>query len=254
LLWLIPPSAVLDMRYIALLLDKHMNIPTIIRFVGTEVLSGRGTLDQDRQDQSGNRPLVMLVRTGHMDGQWRSSLVNQDVDLASQFSPIRRILSGIFPSQGSRAVPTIDRLPNPADMTCASVVSEHGSQDVFEDALVRPGLETFMNDTAGHAEPVPLDRLPLATGPQHKPDAIQDRTITGTRSASPRPLVTGQVSLHLTPQLTGHSTIANIFRLSRFCGTLAHGVSPLLMGLGHHIYSGIRLFSQVPEFPDRLLK
>lgn len=239
----------LDVRFIALLLDEYMDIPAVVRFVRTEVLRGRRPFDQDRQDQGRHRPLVVFVGASHMDGQRRSALVNQDVDFASYFSAISRILACIFAAQRSRTAATINRLPDPANMPCAAIVAEHGGQDVFEHALLRPRLEALMDNATGHAKPLPFDRLPLATCPQHEPDTVQHCPIARPRPAASRPLIARQMPLDLAPQLAWDSAVANRFGLSRFCGTLAHGVSPLWMGLRHHIYSGIRPFFQVPGIP-----
>lgn len=226
----IPPAAVFDMRHVALLLDEQVDIPTIIRFVGTEVLGGRRTFDQDRQDQSRDVPLVVFIGAGDMNGQGSASLVDQNVDLASEFSSISRILAGIFATQGGWTVATIHSLPDPTDMARSSVVPEHRGQDLLEDPLPAPGLESLMDDATGYTEPLPLYGLPLATGPQHKPDAIQRRTVAGTRPTRTRLFVLWQVLLNLPPKLAWNSAMANIFRLLRFCGTLTHGVSPLQMG------------------------
>jgi hypothetical protein len=62
------------------------------------------------QRRAGYQSSPGMGHSSSFGSQWRSSLVNQDVDLASQCRSIRRTLSGIFPSQGSRAVPTINLL------------------------------------------------------------------------------------------------------------------------------------------------
>ena len=46
-------------------------------------------------------------------------------------------------------------------------------EDGVPDALLLPGLETLMQDATRNAEPVALDGLPLAAGPQQVPDAVQ---------------------------------------------------------------------------------
>ena len=49
--------------------------------------------------------------------------------------------------------------------------------ELLEDAHLRPSLETLVDDAGGDPEPIPMDRLPLAAGPKHVPDAVDDRSL-----------------------------------------------------------------------------
>lgn len=138
---------------ITLFLDEHVHIPAVVRLVYTKVLCARRVPDQNGQNQGRHIPLVVLVGTRHMNRQRRASLVDQDVDLAAKVSAIRRILSGISATQRSRTAAAVDRLPHPTNVASAIIVSQHRSQNVLKDSLLRPGLKPLMDHTAAHAEP-----------------------------------------------------------------------------------------------------
>ena len=72
----------------------------------------------------------------------------------------------------------VHRLPPPADpTTLGGVVLGHPPHQLLEEAPPPPLLETFVNDTGGDPEVVFVERLPLASRPEHVPDGVGDRPV-----------------------------------------------------------------------------
>ena len=60
------------------------------------------------------------------------------------------------------------------------VEPNQGPQDPLPDALPLPRLESFVQDTAGNAEPITVNGFPLAARPEHVPVAVDDSTVVSS--------------------------------------------------------------------------
>lgn len=229
------------MRDIPLLFDEPVHFPTIIGLVQAQVLSGGRALDQDRADQCGHMPLLVVISPKYLDCQGSTALIHQDMDLATQFRPIGRIFPSTSTAQGRRNRAAIRRLPGPAHMPHSTVIADQGFQDVDKDRLLLPELKTSMNDTAGGSKLGFIDRLPLASRPQHIPDPIHDCSIAACRPSSSTRSCFRKVLLDLPPQLARYPSIVHILR---FCARLTHDVPPFLVSFRDYLYNGVRLFFQ----------
>jgi hypothetical protein len=166
-------SFVFDMHNVASLLHKLMDVGKIITFIGTEMLFGLRAFDDNRDNEIIRRPLVVLIGSRQHHDQGSTALVHQDVDLAAPFAPIGWILPGLLTTQGGRTAFTVNRLPCPLDFPFLGVELDHDLHNLVEDTQLLPSLEAFMQRAAAHPKPVFVDRLPLASGPQHIPDPVQ---------------------------------------------------------------------------------
>ena len=71
-----------------------------------------------------------------------------------------------------------------------------------------------MQDTAGNAEPIAMDCLPLAAGPQNVPEPIDDGPIVNSWASWPSFLERfGQMLFDATPQWARDTKIVDIFGL-----------------------------------------
>lgn len=227
----IASAAMFDMNNIACLLNKLVDIIIIVTLVSAEMLFdvlGVWTFNNNRNNQIIRRPLVMLVRASDMQSQWRTSLVDQQVDFAAAFAAICGAFACIWPSQRRRTRLAIHRLPLPFDLPMLAIEANHRFHDPLKNALVLPRLEPFMQDTAAHPKPVPMNRFPLATRPQHIPNAIPHCSVIGTRTPRPSSFrYGGQPLLDLLPQFIRDFEIVHILR---FCVSLVfQGISSLEM-------------------------
>src|SRR5215210_3641574 len=146
------------------------------------------------------------------------------MDLSSELAPIRGILAGFLASERGRATLGVHRLPFPSKAALLGVVFDHLLHQLLEDAHPRPFLETLVDDARGDPEPIAVDGLPLAAGPEYVPDAINDGSIGSPGSATPLrflPLF-GQALLDLPPERSWESKV--IDPLS--CVSLPQGASP----------------------------
>ena len=87
---------------------------------------------------------------------------------------------------------------------------DHPFHQLLEDAHLPPALETFVDYARGDPEPIPMDGLPLplTSRPKHVPDAVDDRSIGGSRSAtSPTLPLLGQALLELSPEGSGEAEV-----------------------------------------------
>jgi len=228
---LVAPATVFDMDDIACLLNKLMNIIIVVPLVSTEMLFDFlrvGTFDHNRHNQVICRPLVMLIGAGDMQSQRRSALVNQQMDFAAAFAAICGAFACFWPSQRRRTRLAIHRLPLPFDLPTLTVETNHRFHDPLKNTLLLPCLETFMQDTAAHAKPVPVNGFPLATRPQHVPNAIPNYSVISTRTPWPSSFrYWGQPLLDLLPQFIGDFEVVHILR---FCVSLVfQGISSLEM-------------------------
>jgi hypothetical protein len=117
----------------------------------------------------------------------------------------------MLPAQWSGDSFAVGGLPLPADMSLAAIEAGHGAEEFVKDALSLPGLEALMEDAARNTEPVSMDSLPLATGPQDVPDAIDDGAVVSTGTAWSSPVGwLGQMFFDSTPQGTWDSKVIDI--------------------------------------------
>jgi hypothetical protein len=68
-------------------------------------------------------------------------------------------------------------LPFPANPAFPGIILEDRSKQLLEQTLGLPSMKPFMQHTTRNRKPLLLDGLPLATRPQHIPDAIQNFAI-----------------------------------------------------------------------------
>ncbi len=193
---------------------ETMDIIEIIPFVQTEMLFFRRARDHNGKDKVIDRPFIMLVRTGKMNGQRRATLVNQDMNLRPAFTAVGGIASCCLSAQRSRDRFAVDSLPFPANPALPIVEANHCLQHLVPNTLLLPRLESFMQNTAGNAEPIAVDRFPLAACPQNVPEAVDDSPIVGPRTPWPSFFTRfGQMLFDAAPQGTGDTEIVDIFRL-----------------------------------------
>src|SRR5215208_2378391 len=123
-----------------------------------------------RNNQIDGADFVVAIGSGKDDRDGSALLVDEEVHLRSEFSPICWIVAHFLASQRSRGVLGVHRLPPPADpTTLGGVVLGHPPHQLLEEAHPPPPLETFVNDTGGDPEVVFVERLPLASRPEHVP-------------------------------------------------------------------------------------
>ena len=191
-----------------------MDVVVIITFVQTEMLFFRRAGDHNGKDNVSDRPFIMLVRTGKMNRQRGAALINQDMNLGPTFTAVGRIASSSFSAQRGRHRFAVDSLPLPTNSALPIVKAHHRLQDLVPDALPLPGLEPFMQDTAGNAEPIAMDGFPLAACPQNVPEAVDDCPIVS--SWPPCPSFLGrfrQMLFDTAPQWARDTEIVDIFWL-----------------------------------------
>jgi hypothetical protein len=194
--------------------NEHMDIVEIITFVQTKMLFFGRARDHNGKDKVINRPFVMLVGTGKMNGQRSAALVNQDMNLCPAFTAVGRIVSSCFSTQRSRHRFTVDSLPLPANPALPIVKANHRLQHLVPDTLLLPRLEPFMQHTAGNAEPISMNCFPLAACPQNVPEAIDDRPIVSPWTPWPSFLERfGQMLFDSAPQWARDTEIVDIFWL-----------------------------------------
>lgn len=192
--------------------DQLMNVREIVPFVQAEMLLATGAPDHNREDEVIDRPLVMLIGAGDVQGQRSATLVNQEMDLGPALSTIRWIAAGSSSTQGSRDRFAVDCLPLPLDTTLPSIEADQVLQDLVPDTRLLPGLETFMEHTAGNTKPISVYRFPLTSCPEHIPDAIDNSAVVCTRSTGPAPLGSfGKILLDTAPQGAWDMEVIDIF-------------------------------------------
>ncbi len=212
--WFAATPAVSDVFLIISFGNKNMDIVKIIPFVQTKMLFFRRARDHNGEDQVINRPFVMLVSTGKMHRQRCASLINQDMNLGTAFTPVSGIASRCFSAQRCRYRFTVDSLPFPANSALPIVKANHRLQHFVPDTLLLPGLEPFVQDTAGNAEPISMDCFPLAACPQNVPEAVDDCPIVSPGSPWPSSFGWfGQMFFDATPQRPRDTKIVDILGL-----------------------------------------
>ena len=136
------------------------------------------------------------------------------MNLCPAFTAVGRIVSSCFSTQRSRYRFAVDSLPLPANPTPPVVKANHRLQDLVPDTLLLPRLEPFMQDTAGNAEPISMDCLPLAACPQNVPEAIDDCPIVSPWAPWPSSVARfGQMLFDAAPQGAWDTEIVDIFWL-----------------------------------------
>ena len=193
---------------------ETMDIIEIIPLVQTEMLFFRRARDHNGKDKVIDRPFIMLVSPSKMNCQRRATLVNQDVNLRPAFTAVGGIVSCGLSTQRSRDRFAVDSLPFPANPALPIVEANHRLQHLVPNTLLLPRLESLMQDAAGNAEPIAVDRFPLAACPQNVPEAVDDSPIVGLRTPWPSFFARfGQILFDSAPQGTWDSEIVDIFRL-----------------------------------------
>ena len=177
-------TSVTDVLFIVGLANQLMDIGEIIPFVQAEMLLATGAPDHDRENEIIDRPLVVLVGTGDVQSQGGATLVDQNMNLGPALPAIRWIWAGGSSTQGSRDGFAVDGLPFPLDTALPGIEADHVLQYFVPDALLLPGLESFVKHTTGDPKPIPVNRFPLASGPEHIPDAIDDSAVICWRSTT----------------------------------------------------------------------
>ena len=170
----------------------------------------------------GEAPIDRLGRaatgTGDVNGQRRSPFINQDVYLGPTLASVCWITSCGLPTQWRGNRLAVDSLPLPADSTLAGIEADQAPHDLLPDTLLLPGLESLVQHAARNTKPVSVDGFPLATSPQHVPDAVDDRPVVGTWPSRSWFLGwLGQVSLDSAPEWAWNLEVIDILWL---CATL----------------------------------
>jgi hypothetical protein len=193
-------------------------------------------------DQIIQRPFVMLVSSCNPRRQRSTSLIHQDMDFAAQFSPVGGVRTGVTASQRRSTRTAVHRLPSPTDTLPATIKSYHRPENGLPDALLPPGLKTFMQNTTGNPKPTGVQRFPLAACSQHKPNTIQNRMVGFARTTWAVFLVLiGKVLFCYPPNRARYDPI---FDVLRFCVMLFHDVSCEVKVLEEPYFTGIRPFLQ----------
>ena len=206
--------SVSDMFLIIEFGNKAVDIIEIIPFIQTKMLFFCRTWDHNGEDQVINRPFVVLVSPSKVHRQWGASRINQDMNLGPTFTSVSRITSCRFSAQGCRYRFAVNRLPFPANSALPIVKANHCLQHLVPDTLLLPGLEPFVQDTAGNTEPITMNCFPLTASPQNVPEAVDDCPIVSPRSPWPASLGWfGQMFFDATPQWPGDTKIVDILRL-----------------------------------------
>jgi hypothetical protein len=209
---------VTDMALVIGLRHQLVDVSRIICFVQAQVLFACWSGDNNREDEVVDRPFIVLIGTGDVDRQWCPSFVDQDM----YFSPTLASVCWITPRglstqrRGDRFA--VDGLPLPADSSLARIETNQAPHNLLPDTLLLPGLESLVQHTTGDAEPLSVNGFPLATSPQHVPDAIDDSPVVGPRPARSRLLWRfGQMYFDAPPKRAWNTEVIDILWL---CATL----------------------------------
>ena len=191
--------------------NKMVDIVKIIPFIQTKMLFFCRTWNHNGENKVINRPFVVLVSAGKMHGQRCASLIDQDMDLGTAFTSVSGIASRCFSAQRCRDRFAVDRLPFPTNSALPIVKANHRLQHPVPDTLLLPGLEPFVQNTAGNAEPSSMDCFPLAASPQNVPEAVDNCPIVSPGSPWPASWRGfGQVFFDATPQRPRDTEIVDI--------------------------------------------
>src|SRR5215210_3938567 len=180
-----------------------------------------GTLWCHRNNQADGGDLVVTIGSGEHHRQRSTALIDEEVDLRSEFAPVGGVLAHFLASQRSWGVLGVNSLPLPADPAALpGIVLDHPPPELLEYARPSPPLETLLDDARGDPEPIAMESFPLASGPQHVPDGVGGGSVGSPRSATSAIvfLSLGQVLLEFPPQWPRHPEVVHFRR----CGSLSH--------------------------------
>ena len=216
--WFASTSTVADMVLVVGFSEQQLNISRIIRFVQAQVLFACWSGDNNREDEVVHRPFIVLIGTADVDRQWCPSFVDQDMYFGPTLASVCWITARGLSAQRRGDRFAVDGLPLPADSPLARIETNQTPHNLFPDTLLLPRLESLVQHTAGDAEPLSMNGFPLASSPQHVPDAIDDSPVVGTRSARSGLLWRfGQMYFDAPPQRAWNTEIIDILWL---CATL----------------------------------
>ena len=206
--------AVADVALVVGLRHQLVDVSRIICFVQAQVLFACWSGDNNREDEVVHRPFIVLISTTDVDRQWCPSFVDQDMHFGPTLASVCWIrpcgLSA--PRRGDRFA--VDGLPLPTYSPLARIETNQTPHNLLPDTLLLPRLESLVQHTAGDAEPLTVNGFPLATSPQHVPDAINDSPVVGTRPARSRLLWRfGQMYFDAPPQRARNTEIIDILWL-----------------------------------------
>jgi hypothetical protein len=211
-------STVANVALVVGLRHQLVDVSRIVCFVQAQVLFACWSGDDDRKDEVVHRPFVVLIGTADVDRQWCPSFVDQDMHLGSTFASVCWIASCSLSAQGRGDRFAVDGLPLPTDSPLARIETNQAPHNLLPDTLLLPRLESLVQYTAGDAEPLSVNGFPLATCPQHVPDAIDGSPIVGPRPARSRLLWWfGQMYFDASPQRAWNTKVIDILWL---CATL----------------------------------
>jgi hypothetical protein len=216
--WLAAAPPMRDVLVIARFRDQRVHILEIIAFVQTQMLLRGRARHHDGDKQVVHRPFVVLIGAGDVHGQRGATLVNQDVDLGAALAAVRWVTPSGCTAQRRRNRFAVERLPLPAHTSPAGIEADQSAQDLLPDALLLPGLQAFVQDATGDAEPIAVDGFPLAAGPENVPDTIDNGPIVRARPSRTTSLRRSwQLLFDEAPQRSRNLKVIDILR---FCATL----------------------------------
>src|SRR5215203_6339010 len=92
-----------------------------------------GTLWCHRNNQADGGDLVVTIGSGEHHRQRSTALIDEEVDLRSEFAPVGGVLAHFLASQRSRGVLGVYSLPLPADPAAlAGIVLDHPPPELLE--------------------------------------------------------------------------------------------------------------------------
>jgi hypothetical protein len=154
-------------------------------------------------------------------------LINQEVDFASPFCPIRWVSACVASTQRRSKGSAVYRLPFLLDAALATVETQHGTKNLFPNALWLPGLKMFVQDAARNIKPCTVHCFPLTASPQDKPKTVHHGAI-GFSAAS-----WSRLTLLLEKVLFGYSTYRTGYLMIMwafgFCGILFYDESRFVL-------------------------
>src|SRR6266542_2648033 len=132
------------------------------------------------------------------------------------------------------------RLPPPLDAACPIVKAQQHFHHFGEAPLLLPLLEVVVDGAATDPKPAAMHGFPLTAGPQHVPDAIDNRT--GVSWWATRPSARwwfGQQAFDFAPQWARNAKVIDV---RRFCARIVHDVAFLTMRISTTIVRRLRHF------------
>src|SRR5918994_3684507 len=106
-----------------------------------------GTLWRHRNNQAYGGDLVVTIGSGEYHRQRNTALIDEEVDLRSEFAPVSGILAYFLAYQRSWGMLGVHRLPLPANPAALpGIVLDHPPHQLLEYARLSPPLETLVYD------------------------------------------------------------------------------------------------------------